>query len=1068
MTLLRRFGVFAIVVSFALPMMAQTFRGGIAGTVADSTGAVVPAATVKILNNATGLTREQTSTASGDFSFPDLPPGLYKVTVGKAGFQNAQLDNVEVAVGKIASLPVTLGVAAQTQTVEVQAAAVQLEANSSALNQVVNTRAVQEIPLNGRDFRQLLYLSSGYNQSNSMNGNRANQNNWQIDGTDNNDFWHNSEAVNQGSISGLPGVTLPIESIDQFNQQAGGGADFGRNPGSMVNVVVKSGTNAFHGTGYYYNRNEYFAESSPFSPAGSKVKLRNEQYGFSLGGPVIKNHTFFFINWEKQKYVIGNQISATVPSDAWISAATAEMQKFNIAVNPVMRATYQNLWPAKSHGAPATTSNYFSSDDNFGKSHNGIAKIDQNFGSNNTLSLRAFMGTGEAAQYAGGSVFRDYYQVVPSRQHNFDAIWTSVISARLVNQVLTGVNYFAQTFNDQNTGFNPPSWGFNTGVTNPSDFGSPNFTISGFDNGMVGQTDQLGRIDITGHVTDNLSYNFGPHALKFGAEYRRARVDGFYRRQTRGAFTFDGSQGPWAGDKSASDQIKSLSDFLAGYLPPGAGQIATGDPQRVYYVSSFEWWAQDNWQVNPHLNLNLGLRYTYNGRFHADDISIFDPRKPGGLGILGQNLDALYPADYNNFAPRFGFAYTPKRGGKLVVRGAYGIYYDIINANLFVDNRAGSDAGRGVSRNPGGTRAVYVINNPNAVTITQGAYIFGSAIPQPPFTAYTVSQDLRSPYVQNFNLNVQYQLTRNTLFQIGYVGNQARKLPYTHNINQPLPAATTAISAQARRPYNALFPQFSGITELSDEANSHYNALQTSFRTNSWHGLSSQFQYTFGHALDEQSTPRNNRPTDNYNLARDYSNANFDYRHLFSGYIIYEVPQLGHSMPRLTKGWQLNSYITYDSGNPFDLTVSPDISNTRNRFDHPVEIGDPYAGIVQPPTVNGRYVNGIIWYNPAAFRNPDPGTFGTFKRNTLYAPDFKSFDFSIFKNTPITERVSTQFRVEIFNLFNALNLGNPNQGNPSATLSGGGLILGTRNGGSAPGIGFGEPRNVQFALKVIF
>ncbi len=301
------------------------------------------------------------------------------------------------------------------------------------------------------------------------------------------------------------------------------------------------------------------------------------------------------------------------------------------------------------------------------------------------------------------------------------------------------------------------------------------------------------------------------------------------------------------------------------------------------------------------------------------------------------------------------------------------------------------------------------------------------------------------------------------LFQIGYVGNQARKLPYTHNINQPFPTASTAVSAQARRPYNALFPTFSGITELATEANSHYNALQTSLRTNSWHGLSSQFQYSFGHALDEQSAPRNNRPTDNYDLRRDYSNASFDFRHLFSGYIIYEVPQLGHAMPRLTRGWQLNSYITYDSGSPFDLTASGDISNTRNRSDRPVQISDPFSGIVQKPTVNGRYVNGIVWFNTAAFRNPDPGTFGTLKRNAFYGPDFKSFDFAIFKNTPITERVSTQFRVEIFNLFNALNLGGP-----SGSLSGGGLIFGTRHGGDAPGIGFGEPRNVQFALKVIF
>ena len=240
-------------------------------------------------------------------------------------------------------------------------------------------------------------------------------------------------------------------------------------------------------------------------------------------------------------------------------------------------------------------------------------------------------------------------------------------------------------------------------------------------------------------------------------------------------------------------------------------------------------------------------------------------------------------------------------------------------------------------------------------------------------------------------------------------------------------------------------------------------AFQALVRTTEWHRVTSQFAYTLGHARDEMSSPRNNRPTDNYNLRGDYGNADFDVRHNFAGYILYDVPRLGNALPRLTRGWQLNMLITYDSGSPFTVFAGSDVSNTRNRADRVNQVGNPFSGLVQPPKENGRLVNGVQWFNPSAFTKPAPGTYGTERRNNFYGPDFKSADFAIFKNTPITERVSAQLRVEIFNLFNALNLGGPD-----TSLGGGGLISGTRHGGDAPGIGFGEPRNVQFALKILF
>jgi hypothetical protein len=1044
----------------------QTFRGAIAGTVADSTGAVVPDASVNIVHKGTGLTRTQNTPNAGDFSFPELPTGIYELTVKKSGFQ-AFTQDVEVAVGKISSVPVTLGVERQATTVEVQAAAAVLETNEASLNAVIDTRSVQEIPLNGRDFTQLLRLTPGYNDAGSMNGARVNQNNWQIDGVDNNDFWHNSNAVNQGSISGVAGVLLPVDAIDQFNQQASGGADFGRNAGSMVNVVLKSGTNSVHGTAYYFNRNEALAAHNPFAPPDqSNPLLRNENYGFSLGGPIWKNKTFFFITYEKQKFTAGNTAQATVPSSAWINQAEGVLSRYGVPVNQVMLNVYGALWPQSIVGAALAQPNYFSNDPQKYKSDNGVIKLDHSFTSRQNLSARVFLGTGEATAFAG-SVYKEYFQSVPSRQPNYMVQYTSVFTTRLVNQVLAGVNFFQQHFDDAVHGQNMPALGFNTGVTNPGDFGSPNFTIAGFTNGGVGETPKLGRTDTTGHLTDNLSYNLGAHALKFGGEIRKSRLDVYYQRNVRGTFTFDGTAGPWAKDGTLDQPTKALADFLAGILGPSQGSISTGDPQRVYDVNSWAGWAADNWQMNSRLVLNFGLRYDYAAPLHEVEnkgISTFLASAPTGFAIVGKDISTLYPPDKNNFAPRFGFAYTPVRGGRTVIRGGYGIYYDLINGSFFIDGAAGGE--RGVSRNPVGPTPVFGATA-GPLTVQDGVYIFGGFTPTPPFGAFGVSQDLRTPYIQNYNINVQHQLTRNTLVEIGYVGSQGRKLADKRNINQPPPdPAGPKATLQPRRPYNSQFPDISGISFLETAANSQYNSLQTSLRTISWHGLVGQVAYTFAHARDDMSYARYNQPENNFCLKCDYGNADFDIRHTFSAYVLYDVPNFVPSLPRLGKGWQLNAILIARTGTPFSVAAGQNISGSYGGGDRADQVGDPFSGVVQPQNASGNWANGYRWFNPAAFALPAAGTYGNTERNQFYGPGFGSFDFSVFKNTPITERVSTQFRVEIFNLFNRLNLSGPDTSVGSG--SGMGLIYGTVHAGDAPGIGAGEPRNIQLALKLIW
>src|SRR5689334_3531541 len=290
--------VILIAFSLAVAANAQTFRGAINGTVTDPSGSVVPNATVKATEIATGIDHTMTTTSDGAFSFQDIPLGFYKVTVTASGFPAYAVDKVEVTAGTIYTLQVKLTLQQQTTTVEVSAAALTLDTTTQTQNMTITSDVVADIPLNGRDFTQLIAVAPGYGGYSvggfgSLNGTRPNQMNWQIDGVDNNDFWHNIPAVNQGGVSGIAGIVLPIDSIDEFSAQTQSGAEAGRNAGGTVNLVIKSGGNAIHGSLYYFNRNEAYSAASPFfTPSATQPnapELRNINYGFSLGGPVIKS-----------------------------------------------------------------------------------------------------------------------------------------------------------------------------------------------------------------------------------------------------------------------------------------------------------------------------------------------------------------------------------------------------------------------------------------------------------------------------------------------------------------------------------------------------------------------------------------------------------------------------------------------------------------------------------------------------------------------------------------------------------------------------------------------------------
>jgi hypothetical protein len=1069
---------------------AQTFRGAINGTVTDPSGAVVPEAQVHAIDTATGIEHTTVTTSDGQFSFQDLPLGTYKVTVSASGFPNNTVDNVVVTAGSIYTLTVKLTMAQQVTAVEVSAAAVTLDTTSQTETMTLPDSVVQDVPLNGRDFTQLIAIAPGYGGYSvggfgSLNGTRANQMNWQIDGVDNNDFWHNIPAVNQGGVSGIAGVVMPIDAIDEFSAQTQSNAEAGRNAGGTVNLALKSGGNAIHGSAYYYNRNEYYAAASPFFRASALTpkppRLRNENYGFTLGGPILHNKTFYFIGFEKQDYIIGLSGLATEPSTPWVTDALNLLTANGVPVSPISQnmlgalfpgntSTTPGLWPTSIASLTATPNNFFSSSPSTGYSYNGIAKIDHNFNDKHRLSVRWFVGQGSQTAPLGTSTalatassnLSYYFEKAPLHVQNYSVVFNSALSPRLTNQILFGVNYFNQTFRDANASFDTKAMGLfqspDATIGGKPILGAPNIAITGFE--QVGITPPEGRNDITGMLTDIVSFTTGSHQLRFGGEVRQGRVDEFYFRRSLGNFAFDGTQGPWAGSCAAGDtqcnDVLALADFLAGDV--ATANLSVGNAERKVLVNGFDFFAQDQWQITPKLNINLGLRYEYFGPLHngTKDLAVFIPGK--GLVIQGAGIDSIFPADKNNFAPRFGFAYQPTRKNDLVVRGGIGVFYDQINMNPFLDYRPPNGAADGLEGNPAGPSPVSSYSL-SGVQWQPGTYIFpgvttcvsGNPVTEPscasgPFGLYSVGQNFRAPYFYNYNLQVEKSLGSVAVFQIGYVGSAAHKLSVMLNINQ-------APLAGGPLPFATQYPAFGDINQLNSIGNSNYNSLQTTFKIRTWHGLNTQFAYTWAHALDEVSAYRGVIPLDSSNLKAEYGNGDFDTRHNFTAAITYSIPGASWGPKLLTHGWQVNSLLSFHTGQPFNITGG----SSRPGYDL---VSDPFAGVSHTfSAANG----GEQWVNPAAFVAVTGGL-GNLSRNKFYGPSFKDVDFSVFKNIPITERLKIQLRAEMYNLFNRINLASG-----AGSVGGAGLVtdtIGDFNG--APGLGPGEPFNMQLVAKIIF
>src|SRR6266571_4421167 len=1145
-----------VVLSLAVGVNAQTFRGAINGTVSDPSGAVVPNAAVKATEGTTGIDHNTVTTSEGQFSFQDIPLGFYKVTVSATGFPAYTVDKVEVIAGSIYTLQVKLSLQQQATTVEVSAAALTLDTTTQTQTMTIPDDVVQNIPLNGRDFTQMIGVAPGFGGYNvggfgSLNGTRPNQINWQINGVDNNDFWHNIPAINQGGVSGIAGTVLPIDATVEFSVQTSSGPEGGRNAGGTANIVLKSGTNGIHGSLYYYNRNEYFASPSPFfvpAPGTKAPRERNENYGFSVGGPIIKNKTFVFVSYEKNDFVFGLSGIATEPSDAWVNQALAVLAAHGVAESAASKNAIgtSGFWPRSGSssiaGLSATAGNFFSPSSEFGYSYNGVARVDHQISDKHHLSLHAIIGQGNQTAPLGGSPalgtassnLAYYFEVAPLHDGNYGGVLNSTLSSRWTNQFLFGASYFNQLFHDNNNSFDTKALGLflspdATKNGQPIN-GAPNIRISGFE--QIGLTPPEGRSDLTLHFTDIVSYSVGKHQFRFGAEYRHGKLNEFYHRRGTGRFNFDGSRGPWSSSATCTSNpsLCALADFLAGDV--SSSTIVVGNPERFVHVNAFNAYVQDSWQLTKKLNVQYGLRYEYFGPLQSDktgDIANFVP----GTGFVVQDgSHPLFSPGKDHFAPRLGFAYQPTAKGDLVVRGGFGVFYDQINLNPFLDFRPPITAPSGIHSNPFGNSPNSTYGAPFCGTLANGSYqwdavqqatcpagytnagkantagpIFAGVRPcsDPNCAAatdpkglsiYSVSKNFRVPYFYNYNLQVEKGFGNAVVWQIGYVGSQGRKLNLVSNINQPLANGVPVPNGLLPVTGATLpFPNFGNILQLNTIGTSNYNALQTVLKLRAWHRLSSQIAYTWSHALDEISEYRATVVDNTYNRRADYGNGDFDTRHLFTLDFTYDVPKAPWATSSWSKhvmnNWQISSVMNWHTGQPYDEVLS---------YLNLVPGANPFAsggGV----TIDHKFVpgTGTLWINPTAFCDPnagDPGCtgspFGNISRNKWYGPAYGDVDLSFIKNVPITERVKIQLRADFFNLFNRINLASgvgsvPAFGTASPNgdicsedktthrcsanfaSTGFGMVTDTIGDfNGAPAIGPGEARNIQLAVKIIF
>ena len=1024
-----QFAVLFIMLAFAGLAHAQS-TAAITGTVTDPQGAVVPNAKITLTNVEKGTVRTTQTDNTGNYQLPSLPVGKYDLVIEAPGLAKYESKDLVLQVARTQTIDAKLALPTAQQQVTVTTEAPMIEENTMTVGQVINQKTVQEIPLNGRHFVDLGLLipgtvtppqngfltaplrGQGSFQINTA-GNREDTVNFMINGVNLNDMVQN-QITFQPSIN----------TVQEFNvDNSTYSAMYGRNSGAIVNIATRSGSNDFHGEAFDFLRNNWLDARNYFNPVVSSTGVaipqsafKRNNFGGDIGGPILKNKLFFYASYEGLRQRQGLTINSPVLSDAQRAAVTDPTSQQLLNFIPHANGTSGATSTFQGSATAPVNINQWTGDVQY-----TISDKDSLHG------YYAFQMDQRQEPTLQGDTIPGFGDTRASHRQILTLNETHIFNSDVVNEARLGFNRIHITF-EPNNNTDPTTLGINGGTSGP--IGLPFTQITGLGLNFGGPAGfPSGRGDATGVVSDTLSWLHGRHSLKFGGEFRRFSNNNF--AGDTGTFVFN-----------------TLADFNIGQVDRFAVTPGT-QPSRIY-TGGLGFFAMDTIKLTRNVTLELGVRWDWNmspteaeGRF-----MVFDP-------TTSQLVASSPPYGQNthNLQPRVGFAWDIFGSGRTVLRAGYGYMVDEPVTNLVT---------------------ALASNPPFAVPLNfTGVTTWGNAInagKSGGVSPATVDPNFKNAYVQNWNLNLQQQVTPNTSIMIGFFGSKGTDLRLRANINQfvngvrPFPTVVSSPDFTCPSPLFPACPALTNINQQESVGNSNYQALWITGNRRLSHGLQFNASYTWSKSFDYNSLSSPSflyqLPENAFNPRLDYGPSDFDARNRFVTNILWEVPLKGN---KALTGWQLSTIFQVQSGNPIDIFTNGFTSLTGIANVRPDLIGTPQL----IGSVNQWFTNSVCSAGPCApgsvFFVPSNGNkfFGNMPRNYLVGPGFDNVDFSILKNTKLTERFTLQWRTDFFNLFNHPNFGQPGNAAGSGTF---GVITNTR----FPVGDAGSSRQIQLAAKLLF
>jgi hypothetical protein len=985
--LVRVLGAAMAVFLICAPLFSQGSQGTIQGGVFDQSGGAIAGATVTITDVARGASRNLVADAAGQYTATSLNPATYTVRAESKGFQASEHTGVQVEVGQTIRVDLVLQPGQQSQTVTVTSEAPAIDTTDATLGGTVANQSINSLPLNGRNFERLIQLRPGVVTSpgagsgtSSTNGMRLGEDLYVVEGLAQVDPSTGASVINSSYRSGDASSLLPIDAIQEFNTEQNPKAEFGWRGGSVVDIGVKSGTNAIHGTAYAFGRDasatdapNYF--SSPSAPGVTPATL--EQFGATAGGRIIKDKLFWFMGFEGLRVDLGDTAVDTVPTDVALSpsnpaksmvdactaakagtginALSAQLAGLNPATCVVTPASssFENLFPYITSTSNAFSPGLISS----GPLNNGFIKGDYIVSDHNHISGMYFISrSDQLVSYAAGQLLPQWEAAVPQDIQMWDGAWTWTPNSTWVNDVRGGVAYlYNQTLSVDGTKLVsnpwPSGYGFNTGVTNPLYGGLPEIDFTPF-TGYLGAGKRTGVRGPEGNsdFVDNVGYLRGKHAFKFGFEFMDSIYDNNSYNQANGEITFS-----------------TLTSFLEG--DPKKGKIFIGNPDINVREHSFGGYFQDDWRLTTRVTLNLGLRYEYSQPPVERDnyIGNFNPNVTGDTPAIeqagpGTAYGPLYHGDHKDFSPRVGVAWDVQGDGKTVVRAGASVLNSLMITSELTNpapfganfpslgvNNSGTAINAHSAVNPfplSGGQINWSVAGPvfpgNVPTVVGGVTYTGlTCTAAAPCSTAAVNPDFRTPYVAEWNLDIQRAINRNLTVDVAYVGNHGFAEGTELDINQaPIGAgyapggtfnAAACIASPAAnctpdpnleaqgQPYFTKFRYLSNIIQAGNQDFSSYNALQVTVNERASHGLTFLAGYTYSHALDMESSSSISQqlfPVDALDPRLSYGPTNSDIRHRLTFAPTYAIPGM-KSPGQMLQGWSVSGILTLQGGLPW-------------------------------------------------------------------------------------------------------------------------------------------------------